>query len=87
VACEMLSQPSPEDFDVEGVGNYQQPRRPKCDSLEVSFEDLYKPIAFGSLFVNFPLPVHRKGWICHRCHYASLDDTWGDDRPITSPSN
>lgn len=86
-AREMLSQPIPEDFDVEGVGNYQQPQCPKCDSLEVSFEELYKPIAFGSLFVNFPLPVHRKGWICHGCDYASLEDTWGDDRQITSPSN
>lgn len=66
-ANEILNQPIPEGFDVEGVGDYQQPRCPKCDSLDVSFEELNKPIAYGGLFVNVPLPVHRKGWTCHSC--------------------
>jgi len=82
-ANEILDQPIPESFDFEGPEEYQQPRCPKCRSLDVGFEELYKPIAFGSLFVNFPLPVHRKGWICHSCR-----QTWKEDeaQPDTKSS-
>ena len=66
-ADEILNQPIPDGFDVEGVGDYQQPRCPKCESLDISFEELNKLIAYGGLFVNVPLPVHRKGWTCHSC--------------------
>lgn len=66
-ANEILSQPIPEGFEVEGFGDYQQPRCPQCESLDVSFEELNKPIAYGGLFVNVPLPIHRKGWTCHSC--------------------
>lgn len=66
-AHEILNQPIPEGFEVEGVGEYQQPRCPKCDSLDVSFEELNRPIAYGSLFLGFPVPIHRKGWVCHAC--------------------
>jgi hypothetical protein len=48
-AVEILNQPIPEDFDVEGVGNYQSPECPKCGSLDVSFQELNKPVAYTSL--------------------------------------
>jgi hypothetical protein len=69
-ANEILSQPIPENFDIEGAEDYQQPRCPRCQSLDVSFEELYKPLAYGSLYLGFPLPVHRKGWICHSCRHT-----------------
>jgi hypothetical protein len=69
-ANEILSQPIPENFDFEGSKDYQQPHCPQCRSLDASFEELYKPIAFGSLFLGLPLPVHRKGWICHSCRHT-----------------
>ena len=78
-ANEILSQPIPENFDIEDVEDYQQPRCPRCQSLDVSFEELYKPIAYGSLFLGLPLPVHRKGWICHSCRYTWQEDEVGDD--------
>jgi len=34
-ASSLLEQGVPEKFDVEGVGEYQQPRCPKCQSLDV----------------------------------------------------
>jgi len=73
-ANEILNQPIPENFDIEGVEDYQQPHCPRCQSLDVSFEELYKPIAYGSLFVGLPLPIHRKGWICQSCRH-----TWQED--------
>ncbi len=76
-ANEILNQPIPNNFDVEGVGDYQQPRCPHCGSLDVSFEELDKPMAYGSLFVSLPVPVHRKGWICHACRHAWQEDETG----------
>jgi hypothetical protein len=78
-ANEMLSQPIPETFDIEGVEDYQQPRCPQCRSLDVNFEELYKPIAYGSLFLGLPLPVHRKGWICQSCRHTWQADAAEDE--------
>jgi hypothetical protein len=36
-ANEILNQPIPETVDVEGVGEYEQPKCPRCQSLDVSF--------------------------------------------------
>ena len=69
-AQEILRQPIPESIDIEGVGEYQQPHCPRCQSLDVNFEELYKPIAYVSLYLRFPLPVHRKGWICQSCRHT-----------------
>ena len=63
----ILNQPIPEDFEVDGIGEYSQPRCPKCQSLDTAFEELNKPIAYGSAFLNLPLPIHHQGWRCHTC--------------------
>ena len=73
-ALEVLGQPAPERFEVEGVGEYVRPRCPRCDSIEVFFEELKKPIAFFSASLGVPLPLHRKGWICHSCGHQWQDD-------------
>ena len=39
-AEELLSQPIPEDFDVSGIGTYEQPHCPKCGSLDVNFREI-----------------------------------------------
>jgi len=68
-ANEVLNQPIPEDFDVEGVGAYHQPRCPQCESLDVTFEELNKPIAYTTAWLNLPLPVQRKAWRCLSCKH------------------
>ena len=35
-ASEILNQPIPETLEVEGVGNFEQPKCPRCQSLDVS---------------------------------------------------
>jgi hypothetical protein len=77
-AAEILDQPIPEDFDVDGVGRYQSPGCPKCGSLDVSFQELNKPVAYTSAWVSIPLPVHRKAWKCHAC-----GSEWEDTDPAT----
>jgi hypothetical protein len=76
-AQEILRQPIPESVDIEGVGNYLQPHCPHCQSLDVNFEELYRPIAYVSLYLGLPLPVHRKGWICHSCRHTWRKDETG----------
>jgi Putative prokaryotic signal transducing protein len=83
VANEILNQAIPENFDVEGVGEFHQPRCPRCQSLDISFEELDKPIAYGSLFVRAPIPIHREGWICHSCRHAwESDEAEGEANAI-----
>jgi len=74
-AAKLLNEPIPEGLDFQESETYAQPRCPKCQSLDINFEELYKPLAFSSLFVSFPLPVHREGWICNECGHI-----WNDER-------
>jgi hypothetical protein len=65
-ADEVLAQPIPEHFDVSGVGEYAQPRCPKCNSLDVTFQEL-EPAAYLSMAVSVPIPFHRRAWRCRSC--------------------
>ena len=77
-AQEILDQPIPEGFDVEGVGDYQQPTCPKCGSLDVTFQQLNQAVAYGSAWMKLPVPIHYKAWHCRAC-----DHQWKD--PATAP--
>jgi hypothetical protein len=75
-ALKLLDEPILEGLYVQGVGLYEQPRCPKCDSLDVNFRELDRPIAYMSAFLHVPMPVHREAWRCHAC-----DAEWEDDGP------
>ncbi len=64
-ANELLNQPIPEDFDVSGIGPYQQPRCPSCQSMDVTFKELNRPVSFMTAWLHVPVPVHRRAWRCH----------------------
>jgi hypothetical protein len=81
-ANEILNQPIPENFDFEGGADYQQPRCPMCQSMDVSFEELDR-LAYGIFLVALPIPIHRKGWICHSCKHAWLEDETGPNAEST----
>ena len=78
-ARELLEEPILEGLYVHGVGLYEQPRCPKCQSLDVNFRELDRPIAYLSAFLRVPMPVRRKAWHCHIC-----DAEWEDDAPSES---
>jgi hypothetical protein len=67
VANEILNQPIPEMLDVEGVGNFEQPACPRCQSLDVSNGELHKPLAYLTAYAGVPVPVYKHGWTCHAC--------------------
>lgn len=72
-ANEILNQPIPEAIEVDGVGSYEQPRCPACQSLDVNYRELNKLVSYGSLYVGVPIPVHKKAWTCHACRHQWED--------------
>jgi hypothetical protein len=73
-ATRLLDEPILEGMYVHGVGLYEQPRCPKCQSLDVNFQELDRPVAYLSAFLRVPMPIQRKGCRCHSC-----DAEWEDD--------
>jgi hypothetical protein len=73
-AKKLLDEPILEGLYVQGVGLYEQPRCPKCQSLDVNFQELDRPIAYMSAFLRVPMPVQRPAWRCHACNAEWEDD-------------
>jgi hypothetical protein len=78
-ARELLEAGIPGTFEVEGLGEYEQPQCPNCESLDVSFEELDRKIAHTGLLVSLPIPAVKHGWSCHSCGH-----TW--DAPAETPA-
>jgi len=74
IAQQLLDEPILEGLYVQGIGLYEQPRCPKCQSLDVNFQELDRPIAYMSAFLRLPMPVQRPAWRCHAC-----DAEWEED--------
>jgi hypothetical protein len=76
-AAAILDEPTPETLDVEGVGEYEQPRCPECQSLDVNFEQLNRKVAYTSAWLGVPIPLHTKAWTCRSCGHR-----WQDPDPV-----
>ncbi len=81
-AGELLDQDYIESFEVEGVGEYKQPRCPNCESFDISFRGLMMRLAYGTLLVGFPIPVRHVAWKCRSCGHAW---EWTDESPEHAP--
>jgi hypothetical protein len=74
-ASKLLDQGTLEKFEVEGIGEYQQPHCPNCGSMDISLDALNKPVTFGAMFLtNLPVPLTTKGWKCHSCKQQWSED-------------
>jgi hypothetical protein len=74
-ARKLLDEPILEGLYVQGVGLYEQPRCPHCRSLDVNYQELDKPIAYVSAFLNVPIPVQRPAWRCQECNAEWEEDS------------
>src|SRR5215472_14558106 len=72
-AEQILSQPIPDHLDVTDVGDFVQPKCPKCGSLDVSFRKS-QPAAYVSMALSVPLPFRERAWHCHSCNVEWEDD-------------
>jgi hypothetical protein len=68
-AASLLGQGVPEKFDAEWVGEFQQPRCAKCQSLEISFQGLNKAVDYTRALLDGHLPHSRSLWECDSCGY------------------
>ena len=66
-ALALFVQPVLDGFDVEGVGEYHQPRCANCNSIEVSFNGLNKAVDYTRALLGGPRPLHRSLWQCESC--------------------
>jgi hypothetical protein len=72
-ALAILNEPMPETLDVEGVGEYQQPRCPACEALDVNFEQLNRKVAYVSAWLGMPIPLQTRAWTCRSCGHRWED--------------
>ena len=72
-AADILDEPMPEILDVEGVGEYEQPQCPECQSLDVNFEQLNRKVAYTSAWLGVPIPLHIQAWTCRACGHRWQD--------------
>jgi hypothetical protein len=82
-ANEILEHGVPEAFDVTGVGEYEQPRCPKCDSLDVTFVVQNKIGAWGVAGFGLSYMIDKDFWKCDSCGHgwpASVDEI-GEAQP------
>ena len=64
----ILDEPIPDQITQEDPEvTYTQPHCPKCDSLDVSFETLDRPLSYGLMYLNLPFPVSKHNWKCQKC--------------------
>lgn len=70
-AAQILRQEIPEKFSIEGDGDFEPPRCPQCQSLNISYEDLNKPATYASTFLlNLPIQISCRRWNCQSCGYV-----------------
>ncbi len=74
-ASSLLEQGVPEEFDIEGMGEYQQPRCPKCQSLKISFRGLNKAVDYIRALMGGPRRLHRSLWECDACGHQWPEST------------
>jgi hypothetical protein len=76
-ASRVLAEPIPSHFEVEGVGKFDQPRCPQCNSLDISYEDIDKGVALTSMyFLHLPVAIRNDRWRCFTCGAE-----WQDSSP------
>ena len=76
-ALEIVDQPIADHFEIDGVGVYEQPRCPKCGSLNTQQEGtIDKGLALAALWlVSVPIPIKRNSCKCLTCGSEWREDT------------
>lgn len=84
----ILAQPIPDSFSIPDQPGFEQPRCPRCDSTDITWERQSRKAALVSLYLfSLPLPRGSESWRCSNCglHWAEEDDpaqTSSDDKRI-----
>jgi hypothetical protein len=63
----VLAQPIPEQIQVDGEIPYDQPRCPRCGSLDIHYQGIHKGAGLASIILFVPIPIPKRAWICEDC--------------------
>lgn len=63
----VLAQPIPEQIQVDGEIPYDQPRCPRCGSLDIQYQAIHKRAGLASIILFVPIPIPKQAWICEDC--------------------
>ena len=84
-AQEILGQQVPEDFEIGADGEkFEQPRCPKCGSVDIEFEGVNRGLGLISAYaIGVPLPLRSDMWKCNHCgaEWRESDEATAD-RPV-----
>jgi hypothetical protein len=75
-AREILNEPPPDTFAIGEVGEfYEQPRCPRCYSIDIGFETINRFWTYGLwLLLGVPIPIRKKNWKCYTCQAEWVDE-------------
>jgi len=77
-ALNVLDQPIPESIEFAEGEHYEQPKCPKCGSLNVTYGNIEEGVAYTSAWFGIPIPNIRSRWECQQCKA-----TWKDEEDET----
>ena len=81
-AISVLREPPPEIFLQEEVGEYyQQPRCPKCNSIDIGFESIDRQLSYGLMLINLCFPFPKNTWKCYECGADWVEESHPADQP------
>jgi hypothetical protein len=65
----LLNEPIPAELWEDDLGEaFEQPRCPKCYSLDIGYEKIDRFWTYGLwLLLQFPLPIRKDNWKCYTC--------------------
>jgi Putative prokaryotic signal transducing protein len=66
-AEEILRQPIPEHIALSAEDSFEQPRCPRCGSLDIHFQGIHERLGMASIIALYPLPIPKRAWRCESC--------------------
>lgn len=67
-ALELLQQPIPAAFELPDGSEFVQPQCPRCQSLDVKFQQVNTGVALGTMWALYvPLFIYDRAWKCLAC--------------------
>jgi hypothetical protein len=79
-AEEVLSQPIPPFIESDGI-DYEQPRCPFCQSLDINFEAINSKVGLASIILAVPIPWPKAQWTCRSCDRKWKEQPKTDSNP------
>jgi hypothetical protein len=63
----VLAQPIPDQIQLDSEIPYDQPRCPRCGSLDIQYQAIHKRAGLASIILFVPIPIPKRAWICESC--------------------